>query len=55
MFYANVVAMDLHPGNQDRSHTLADCARIADLMLEEYLCRFSQQELVPSEMSSVES
>lgn len=39
MFYANLVAMERHPGKREQTKSLADLALIADAMLQHYQLR----------------
>lgn len=43
VYYASIVSMQHHPGAGRREHvalTLAECARVADLMLKEHQERY---------------
>lgn len=47
MFFATLVGMQEHPGYTRegmRPKTVRECAEMADMMLEELLCRLSQLE-----------
>lgn len=43
MFFQCVVAMQFHPG-QKAPMSVTECARYADMMMEEFLCRMLPEE-----------
>ena len=46
LYFAQVVGMNLHPGNlrpNATPMTLEECAELADKMMEVRLCRFGQE------------
>lgn len=44
MFFANLVAMQEHPGFEGQGRSIAECAEMADEMMEELCRRFGERE-----------